>query len=162
MAGIVKFISTLPHTPHVTCNTPKPAHCLILQSEALSAPFAPPVRKKKWQNQPFLAFFLIYIFFFLNFCPSDTHFAPSMPPQKKLSGATSAHTKFPISNIQSSQFCHFTYLHVLCRLPVYCFDFTLSFLFFSYLFSGVTPMGSGWANPRAPGLRGHPQGAPLL
>ena len=25
--------------------------------------------------------------------------------------------------------------------------------------SGVTPMGSGWANPRAPGLRGHPQGA---
>ena len=28
--------------------------------------------------------------------------------------------------------------------------------------SGVTPMGSGWANPRAPGLRGHPQGAPLL
>ena len=28
--------------------------------------------------------------------------------------------------------------------------------------SGVTPMGSGWANPRAPGLRGHPQGAPSL
>ena len=26
--------------------------------------------------------------------------------------------------------------------------------------SGVTPMGSEWANPRAPGLRGHP-GAPL-
>ena len=25
--------------------------------------------------------------------------------------------------------------------------------------SGATPMGSGWANPRAPGLRGHPQGA---
>ena len=25
--------------------------------------------------------------------------------------------------------------------------------------SGVTPMGSGWANPRAPGLRGHPKGA---
>ena len=25
--------------------------------------------------------------------------------------------------------------------------------------SGVTPMGSGWANPRAPGLRGHLQGA---
>ena len=22
--------------------------------------------------------------------------------------------------------------------------------------SGVTPMGSGWANPRAPWLRGHP------
>ena len=22
--------------------------------------------------------------------------------------------------------------------------------------NGVTPMGSGWANPRAPGLRGHP------
>ena len=28
--------------------------------------------------------------------------------------------------------------------------------------SGVTPMGSGWANPRAPELRGHPQGAPSL
>ena len=28
--------------------------------------------------------------------------------------------------------------------------------------SGVTPMGSGWANPRAPGPRGHPQGAPSL
>ena len=27
--------------------------------------------------------------------------------------------------------------------------------------SGVTPMGSGWANPRAPVLRGHPQGAPF-
>ena len=26
--------------------------------------------------------------------------------------------------------------------------------------SGVTPMGSEWANSRAPGLRGHP-GAPL-
>ena len=25
--------------------------------------------------------------------------------------------------------------------------------------SGVTPMGSGWANPRAPGLRGHLKGA---
>ena len=28
--------------------------------------------------------------------------------------------------------------------------------------SGVTPMGSGWANPRAPGQRGHPQGASSL
>ena len=26
-----------------------------------------------------------------------------------------------------------------------------------YWISGVTPMGSGWANPRAPGLRGHPK-----
>ena len=29
-------------------------------------------------------------------------------------------------------------------------------------YSGVTPMGSGWANPQAPRLRGHPQGAPSL
>ena len=28
--------------------------------------------------------------------------------------------------------------------------------------SGVTPMGSGWANPRAPELKGHPAGAPSL
>ena len=33
---------------------------------------------------------------------------------------------------------------------------------FGLVYSGVTPMGSGWANPRAPELRGHPQGAPSL
>ena len=31
-------------------------------------------------------------------------------------------------------------------------------MYFGY--SGVTPMGSGCANPRAPELRGHPKGAP--
>ena len=36
-----------------------------------------------------------------------------------------------------------------------------SFTTFSLL-SGVTRMGIGWANPRAPGLRGHSQGAPSL
>ena len=41
-------------------------------------------------------------------------------------------------------------------------DFTLSHLHRTQwpdMLSGVTPMGSGWANPRAPRLMGHPQGA---
>ena len=43
-------------------------------------------------------------------------------------------------------------------------DFSLSKTFFKLRvqLSGVTPMGSGWANPRAPGQRGHPQGASSL
>ena len=39
-------------------------------------PHLPPIRRKNGQNQPFLANFLI-------FAPSETHFAPSIPPTKK-------------------------------------------------------------------------------
>ena len=39
-------------------------------------PLAPPVRRKNDQNQPFSANFWI-------FAPSESHFAPSMPPTKK-------------------------------------------------------------------------------
>ena len=45
------------------------------QSEALP-PLAPSQKEKNGQNQPFLANFWI-------FAPSETHFAPSMPPTKK-------------------------------------------------------------------------------
>ena len=41
-----------------------------------SAPHLPPVRRKKGQNKPFLANIWIC-------APSESHFAPSMPPHKK-------------------------------------------------------------------------------
>ena len=40
-----------------------------------SSPHLPPVRRKNGQNQPFSENFWI-------FAPSESHFAPSMPPQK--------------------------------------------------------------------------------
>ena len=40
-----------------------------------------PIRRKNCQNQPFWA----------NFCPSEMHFSPSMPPTKKSGTATGVH-----------------------------------------------------------------------
>ena len=55
-------------------------------SEALPPPphMPPQSERKNGQNQPFSAIFLI-------FAPSESHFAPSMPPTKKNSGAATEH-----------------------------------------------------------------------
>ena len=44
-------------------------------------------------------------------------------------------------------------------MPLLGWCHSCNFVAFCEICSGVTPMGSEWANPRAPGLRGHPQDA---
>ena len=53
------------------------------QSEALPPHLPLQSEEKNGQNQPFLAIFWI-------FAPSETYFAPSMPPPQKFSGAATA------------------------------------------------------------------------
>ena len=71
------------------------------QSEALPPPLAPQSEEKNGQNQPFSANFWI-------FAPSESHFAPSVPPpHKKISGAATGsniHLKSPsvLLMVQSS------------------------------------------------------------
>ena len=85
-----------------------------------SPPHFPPVRRKNCQNQPFLENLWI-------FAPSEMHFAPSMPPQKKtkkkkilVSPLFDPHPQknFVVYTTQLQIFLYYS-LHSACKLLAY-------------------------------------------
>ena len=63
-------------------------------------------------------------------------------------------------HINKLEFKYKSRIKILIDWLTYLFIILLPILYFMVpIVSGVTPMGSEWANPRAPELRGHPQGA---
>ena len=71
-------------------------------------PTCPPVRRKNGQNKPFSANFWI-------FAPSESHFAPSMPPHKKKKKKSGVATAATTRELKSSPVLYACGLSIECE-----------------------------------------------